>query len=163
MFRDPVAASQRLLLATVVVTLAFAGPLVPGLSATGEADPTLVGPGNATLSAVSVDTADFRFSDGRFGTGVVYLRAPDATLHVDRLTGQPRIVYRLRVPALDVDRISTRVLSGPGAVTVGMDDRALRPERLARSEYRAVITVRVQSRTIDRTVFNETITLRAER
>lgn len=163
MSREPVRLAQRLLVATVIVTLAFSGPLVPGLSFTGGDTPTIVGDGNATVSEITVETGDFRFSEGRFGTGVIYLRAPPASVDVTSVTGQPRIVYRLRVPALHVDRVGTRMLSGPGDVTVRMDDRAFPPGALSQPRYHAVVTVHVQSRTVYRTVFNASIELEVDR
>ncbi|WP_158853464.1 hypothetical protein [Halorhabdus sp. CUG00001] len=163
MFSDLLGFAQRLLLATVVVTLVFAGPVVPNFSFTGERNPTLVGDGNATVSGLTVEADDFRFADGRFGTAVTYLRAPEASLYVDQVTGQPRIVYRLRVPKLDVDRAGTQMLSRSGGVRIRMDDRAFPPEVLTQPRYDGLVTVRVQSHTVDRTVFNESIELEVDR
>lgn len=158
-FGDPVGLSQQLLLGVVIVTLVFSGPLVPGLSFGGSGPPAMIGDGNATVSTVDVDTDAVAITPGRFGTDVSYLRIPDAKLSIDDVEGEPRIVYRLVVPELDVDHAETRLLAGPGDVTVRLSDVAFVPGGLSAERYDGSLRVRVQSLSTDRTVFNESVTI----
>jgi len=160
---DPVRSSQRLLVATVIVTLVFSGPLVPGLTFTGAGTPSTVGEGNASVSAVHIDAESTAITPGRFGTGVRYLRAPDATVDVDAVTGTPRIVYVLDVPELDTRISATRLLSGSGRVTVRPSDRAFPPETVANERYKGNLTVRIQSFSTDWTVYHEPVTVEVNR
>ncbi|WEL16855.1 MULTISPECIES: hypothetical protein [unclassified Halorhabdus] len=162
LFGDPVSLSQQLLIGVVIVTLVFSGPLVPGLSFGGSGPPATIGDGNATVSTVAVDADAVQITPGRFGTAVSYLRIPDAKLSIDAVEGEPRIVYRLVVPKLDVDHAETRLLAGPGDITVRLDDVAFVPGQLSADRYDGALSVRVQSLSTDRTVFNESVTIEVE-
>lgn len=156
---DPVGLSQRLLVATVIVVLVFSGPLVPGLSFADAGPPSTIGDGNATVSAVTVDADAVAITPGRFGSGVDYLRAPDARVDVESVSGAPRIVYVLEVPDLDAEITATRLLDGPGAAVVRPSERAFSPGTEFEDEYRGELTVRVQSLSTDRSVYSESVTV----
>lgn len=149
--------AQLLLIAAVVVTLVFSSPLV-GLSLT-QAESTTLGDGNATVAAVSVDVTAVQITPGRFGTDVPYLRIPDAEINVDDLEGHPRLVYRVEVPALDLDLAATKRIQETGPTTVRLSDAALAAEKLAADSYGGRVTIRVQSLSSDYTVFNESTTI----
>lgn len=153
---------QLLLVAVVIVSLVFSGPLVPGVSLTQAGERTL-DDGNATVSSVTIDTDAVRITPGRFGTSVQYLRLPDARVDVTGVEGQPRLVYRLEVPALDLDLAETKLLSEPGQRVVRLPDRAFAPGRLSADRYQGRLTVRVQSFSTDYTVFNESVTIEVTR
>ena len=145
--------SVTLVLATLVAT----GPLV---GAAGQPESGL-GEGTATVDDVRLESS-LSMTPGRFGTGVVYLRVPDARVALSDVQGRSRLVYRVAVPALGFDRVGTRTLT-PGTVraTVGMSDRAFAPATVNASSYRARVSVRIQSFAVDRTVFDRNVTVEA--
>lgn len=145
--------------AVVLGTLVVTGPLVGG----PQTGPTESGLGEGTATVESVRLTDSpSFSPGRFGTGVVYLRVPDAAVEFASATDRSRLVYRVAVPALGFDRVGTAAVE-PGTThrRVGTSDRAFAPETLDRDRYRVNVTVRVQSFAVDRTVFRRNVTVEA--
>lgn len=156
---DSVTTSQRLLVGVVLVTLVISGPAVPGVSLTQSSQPTALGEGNATVTAVEIAESDVKITPGRFGTDVLYLRGPDANVQLEGVDGQPRIVYRIEIPALDVETATTRLLAGPGKLTVRLDDRAFLPDQVDEERYDGELTVRIQSFSTDRTLLREQITV----
>ncbi|MEF8881615.1 MAG: hypothetical protein V5A34_03710 [Halapricum sp.] len=159
---EPVELAQLLLVAIVVVALLVSGPVIPGVSLTG-AEPTSLGEGDATVSSVTVDADRVRITPGRFGTNISYLRVPDARLQIDTIEGQPRVVYQLRIPELDIDLAAPKLLSESGRTTVRLDDQAIAPERLSQDQYEGQLVVRIQSLSTDRVVRNESITVEVRR
>ncbi|WP_135305678.1 hypothetical protein [Haloarcula amylovorans] len=141
----------------VVVVSLSTGPLT-GVDVTQQRV-TEFGDGTATIGAVTVDTAAFRVTDGRFGTGVSYLRLPTATVTVTSVTDRPRLVYRVVVPALDVELTETTIVTKPGTYRLAPDDRGMARGTADRSDYSATLTVRVQSFTTDQTIYRENATV----
>lgn len=147
----------------VVLGAAVAGP--------PPAPPAGVGEGNATLSVLEPTTGELRTSPGRFGTRARYLRTPDLVADVTTVAGHPRVVYRLAVPALGVDRQVTEVVTTTGRVRLRMPDRAYPPESYSArfrtlppaGTYEGRLVVRVQSFSGDRTVRNRTVPVRVGR
>jgi hypothetical protein len=156
---DASTAVTVLSLTVVVGTLVLTGPLVGGYDASTAA--TELGEGTATVETARLADS-LSFSPGRFGTGVVYLRVPDAAVEFSSATGRSRLVYRVAVPALGFDRVGTApVDSGTTDRRVGMGDRAFAPDSLDRGRYRVNVTVRVQSFAVDRTVLRRNVTVEA--
>ncbi|MBV0924282.1 hypothetical protein KTS45_08715 [Halomicroarcula limicola] len=141
----------------VVVVSVATGPLT-GVDVT-EQRATEFGDGTATVGAVTVDTAALRVTDGRFGTGVSYLRVPTATVTVTSVSDRPRLVYRVLVPALDVELTETAVVSKTGTYRLVPDDRGMARGAADASTYDGTLAVRVQSFTTDRTVYRENVTV----
>lgn len=146
----------------VVVALVVAGP--------SGGEPVGVGEGTATVEVVAPSpSTELRTSAGRFGTAATYLRIPDLVADVTSVDGRPRLVYRLVVPALDVDRSEVTLLTGTGRVRVPMADRAYPPASYpsaqppASGTYEGRLVVRVQSFTSDRTVLNRTVRVVVQR
>ncbi|MFB6188517.1 MAG: hypothetical protein ABEI57_01410, partial [Halapricum sp.] len=137
--------------------------LVPGLSVTQAGPPGAIGDGNATVATVAVDGGNVAITRGRFGTDVDYVRVPDASVRLAGVDGTPRLVYRLRIPALGVDHSATKLIDGPGRVTIRLSDVAIRPQRVTNDSYRGRLTVRVQSYTVDRVVHNESLSIEVGR
>jgi len=148
--------------AVLAVTLVLTGPF--GVVDATTRNPTTVGDGQANATVERLDTDEMVIDSGRFGTQVSYLRLPDATVSVSDTVGQPRLVYRVVVPALGVDSVATEVLSAgqSGTLRLELRDRGLDPAAVTEDQYRATVTVRVQSFERDRTVFetNETVEVR---
>lgn len=148
--------------AFLAVTLVLTGPF--GVVDATARNPTTVGDGQANATVERLDTDEIVIDSGRFGTEVRYLRIPDATVTVSDTVGQPRLVYRVVVPALEVDSVTTQVLQNgqSGQLRLGMRDRGLDPAAVSEDQYRATVTVRVQSFEGDRTFFerNESVEVR---
>lgn len=153
---DATRAGTVLSVTLVVGVLAATGPLVgldvgPGQTGLGE--------GTATVEDVRLESP-LSMTPGRFGTGVVYLRIPAADVALSSVEGRSRLVYRVAVPTLGFDRVGTHTIApGRTRVTVGMSDRAFVPGGLDARTYRARVTVRLQSFTVDRTVFDRNVTV----
>lgn len=120
-----------------------------------------VGDGTAEVSVVSLPSERVRIDEGRFGTDVLYLRIPDVRVRADAVDGEPRLVYRVEVPALDVDEAATASLADRDGqtVTVRGVDQALDPDDVAAHQYDATVSIRIQSFDVDETVVsaNETV------
>jgi hypothetical protein len=148
----------------VLLVLLVTGPAVGLVDVTPRSDARMVGDGTARVSAVDLNVESFRFEPGRFGTGADYLRIPDPTVRLASVTGQPRIVYRVSMPAADVEKIQTRLLSpGDERARVSMADRAFlqcQCHRGVRDEpYLVLVEIRIQSFEVDEVVYNRTLVL----
>jgi hypothetical protein len=147
----------------VLVTLVVTGPLV-GVDAV-RTQPTTIGDGTAAISSVQLPTSEIRFTDGRFGTNVAYLRVPDASVSVDSVTGRPRLLYQVAVPALDISREDEQVLSEgqSGTFRLAPGDRAVRQSSLERDVYNGTVLLRVQSFETAETIVAQNVTVQVER
>jgi len=147
----------------VLVTLVVTGPLI-GVDAV-RTEPTTIGDGTAAVSSVQVTTSEIRITDGRFGTDVAYLRVPDAGVTVDSVSGRPRLLYQVDVPALDISLEDERVLSAgqSGTYRLAPGDRAISPSSLDRDTYTGSVRIRVQSFEADQTIVAENVTVRVAR
>lgn len=125
--------------------------------------PATLGDGTATVDVVEPTRDTLETAPGRFGTTVSYLRLPDLVADVSNVSGRPRLVYSVRVPALELDRQETRLIHGEGRLAVAMADRAYPPRASADDglpdpgTYDGRLVVRVQSFSSDRTIVNRTI------
>lgn len=144
----------------VAVTLVLSGPAFGLLDVTAR-NPTTLGDGTANATVETLDTGSLVIDRGRFGTGIYYLRVPEATVAVSGIDGRPRLVYRIQVPALDVDVVSTELLRNGRTRSASLrpSDRGLDPDAVAADSYVATVSVRVQSFTSDVTVYrvNESV------
>lgn len=155
---------RRLQLATIgvmLVVLVVSGPLVGAVDLTPESRSGTVGDGTATVEVVDDPAADLRVNEGRFGTGVYYLRIPPAVVDVSAVEGRPRVVYTVTVPALDFQRSESQILHAgtDGRRTISMAPRAFAPETVTNESYRAEVLVRVQSFETDRVVYRRNVTV----
>jgi hypothetical protein len=100
---------------------------------------------------------------GRFGTDVVYLRVPPATVEVASVTGRPRLVYVARVPELGFERLATTQLdpNTRGEQVVRMDARALSYDQVGNESYRVELLLRVQSFEVNEVVARRNVTVTA--
>ncbi|WP_324665512.1 hypothetical protein [Haloarcula sediminis] len=140
----------------VVFVLVGTGPLT-GADVT-SASPSTFGDGNATVTEVGVDRSGLSLTPGRFGTNVTYLRVPPAAAAVDGVTGRPQLLYTVSVPGLDIRLVERRLVTGSGTYRLAPGDRAIPPGRVD-GTYDAVLSVRIQSFTTDRTVARTTVTV----
>lgn len=141
----------------VVVIILFVTALSGFLGFTaGESE---LGGGTATVTVAEPTADTFVVTDGRFGTDARYLRIPDLVATVEKRDGQPRLVYRVRIPELGVDRQETTLITASGRTRVPMDDIAF--EEVQPGTYDGRIVVRVQSFTDDTTVLNRSVEVQA--
>ncbi|WP_284006936.1 hypothetical protein [Haloarcula pelagica] len=146
--------------AFVVLSLVATGPLV-GIDVT-QGSPESFGEGTATVTAVDVEFSELRVTDGRFGTDVSYLRVPTASVTVGSVTGRPRLVYLVRVPAVDIEVVSTTLVTEPSR-TYTLDPGDEGVERgSVQGPVTATVTVRVQSFSVDRTITQQNITVEGQ-
>jgi len=147
----------------IVVTLLVTGPLV-GVDAV-RTQPTTIGDGTASVTAVDVATSEIRITDGQFGANVAYLRVPDASVTVDSVSGRPRLLYQVDVPALDISLEDERVLSAgqTGTYRLAPGDKGLSPSVLDQDAYNGSVRIRVQSFETEATIVAENVTVRVER
>jgi hypothetical protein len=147
--------------AVIGVVLLASGPLVGAVDLTPERRDQTVGDGTAAAALTSNPTDGLRIDRGRFGTNVSYLRIPPIRVDVRDVTGRPRLLAKLRVPALGFDRSATRVLSSDtaGPVVLRLSPRAFTPDRIANDTYRGRLTVRVQSFERDTVIVNRSVTI----
>lgn len=147
--------------AVVLGTLLLSGP-IGAVDLTGS--PAELGEGTASVTVVQPDSDQFRMTTGRFGADVLYTRLPDLVVDVESVTGQPRLVYSLTVPGLEIDRSEQRLIRSPGRLRVPMRDHALPPEPVAGAPeirrddtYSGRLVVRVQSFAGQHVVVNRSI------
>lgn len=162
-------AVRRLYLVTIagiLGVLVLSGPVVDVVDLTPAArDDANVGSGSADVTVTGDPAADIRIDRGRFGTGVYYLRPPAFGVSVADVAGRSRLVYIVRVPALDYEG-STSDRLGPGAAgdrTLQLSSRAFERDRITEDSYRAELVVRVQSFEGDRVVYHRNVTVRVHR
>jgi hypothetical protein len=147
-------------LAALVIVLAT---VTAGLAGS---EPAALGDGTATVDVVEPTAETLSIDRGRFGADVSYLRLPDLVVDVSNVTGRPRVVYAVRVPALGLDRVENRLIREEGRLRVSMADRAYPPRGSGDGglpepgTYDGRLVVRVQSFASDRTVRNRTIQVR---
>jgi len=155
----------RVRLATVgiiLVVLFVSGPF-GFVDLTPDRGPNELGEGTATVSMASDPASDLRIDRGRFGTGVFYLRISPAVVDVSAVEGRPRLVYVVEVPTLDYEGSESELLTdGRGRTRIHLSDRAFANESITKPEYRAHVLVRLQSFTVDRVIYNRTVTVPVE-
>jgi len=146
----------------VAVLLLGSGPLAGGLLQP-SGTPTTLGDGDVEVGVVDVSTTEFVLTPGRFGTAVTYLRVPDAAVQLASVTDRPRLVYRVQVPALGVDRTVSTVVTDRGQHRLHLRAQALEPGTVEEDEYTGTVRVRVQSFSTDRTLYRQDVTIEVKR
>jgi len=143
----------------ILVTLLVAGPPLGIDIVSSNAD--RLGDGTADVTVIQPTGDTIRVTEGRFGTGVWYVRLPNLVVDVEQFEGQPRVQYAISIPGLDLDRTKARLVTGSGRLRIPVDDRAL-AERPGNSTYRGSVQVRVQSLSAEKTVLNRTVEVTVE-
>ncbi|MFC7249152.1 hypothetical protein ACFQJ5_04780 [Halomicroarcula sp. GCM10025324] len=149
-----------LIAVVIVVSLVATGPLV-GVDATGP-PATEFGDGTASVGDVAIDTTELVVTPGRFGTDVDYLRVPTAVVQVDSVSGRPRLIYVVEVPALDRSLTDQAVLTSASTTRLDPDDQAFERGQLGNESYDATLTVRVQSFTESKTVYRANVSVEVQ-
>ena len=150
--------TEWVVVAVVIGTLLLSGPA--GGIDFGAERPSL-DEGTATVQVVSPGGEPISITDGRFGTGVAYVRMPDLVVNVSDLEGTPRLSYTVTIPELDIEKRTDRLVGSPGRISVPLSDRAIPDSEVADTEAR--IEVLLQSYSGQTTVVNRTVEVRHER
>ena len=148
-------APPRVAVGIIVAVLLVTGPI--GVNVTGE--PAALGDGTATVTVLDPTGDRVPITDGRFGTAVSYVRIPDLVVDVESVSGQPRLLYIVRVPALGLDEDNSRLVRSTGRLRVPLRDRAVNQE--VSGSYSGRLIVRVQSFSGMQTVSNRSIEVHA--
>lgn len=146
------ARSGRAAVGVILLVAVATGPLGV-VDITGET--TALGEGTATVTVLEPSEKRVPITAGRFGTDVSYVRMPDLLVDVGDVSGQPRLLYTVQIPALDIDAENRRLIESPGRMRVPLRDRAL--ARDVSGTYEGRVVVRVQSFSGIQTVANRSI------
>lgn len=148
----------------VICLTAVAAGVTGGLGAGAVGAPTQVGDGTANVTVTSLPSERIHLDRGRFGTNVTYLRVPDARVRVTDVRGTSRLLYRVQLPALDIDAVSrTYITTGDdGAHTLRGPTQGIEFRSVPEPRYDATVTIRVQSFEIDKTVVRVNATVEVE-
>lgn len=155
--RVAVYAAVALILGTALVS----GPLVGAVDFTREREDTFApGSGSADVSVVSTPERA-RLDRGSFGSGAYNLRVPDATVQIAAVSGQPMLVYKIRIPDLGYTRGTAHFLdsSSEGRMTVSIEEDALDPDDIDRDSYPGELVVLVRADGGDEVLYRGPVTV----
>lgn len=145
----------------VVVLSVASGPLVAPIDFTAADERNAAGLGSGSLSAtvLSVPEEDVRLERDRFGSEVYYLRVPDATVRLDRVEGQPLIVYKIRIPALGTTRGTTKFLNPDhsGNLTLSVSETSIEADRVDRDRYAGEILIVARTNDDEEVLYQSTV------
>jgi len=138
------------------------GPLVSGVSLESEPAPVITNEGELTIESVTFPT-EVTVSSGSYGAANAYLRVPPATVRFDSITGNPTLVYELRIDQLNYSFSSSHFLDagdhGPTydatVAPMSVDD-----SRFEKQRYPGVLTIGVRNSTGLRVAASRNITVR---
>ncbi|MFD1587977.1 hypothetical protein ACFR9U_13400 [Halorientalis brevis] len=151
---------RALTIGVILFVLLISGPAVGVVDLTPEqSSPDSLGDGTADVTMASDPAKDLRIDEGRFGTGVYYLRMPPAVVDVSSIEGRPQLTYKVSVPGLDYTDSTSEMVDSTGRTTVHLDDRAFAPKSIKNDSYRAEVVVRVQSFEMDTVVYHRNVTV----
>lgn len=151
---------RALTIGVMLFVLVISGPAVGLVDLTPEQrGPDGLGGGTADVTMASDPAADLRINEGRFGTGVYYLRLSPAVVDVSFVDGRPQLTYKVSVPGLDYSDSTSQMLDNEGRTKVHLSDRAFAPKTIKNDSYRAEILVRVQSFEMDDVVYRRNVTV----
>lgn len=144
----------------VLLTTLASGPLVGAVDLTTEPDRPTFGDGTVTVRSVAIPESG-ELTKARFGAGRYYLRVPPASVYLERVTGNPRLVYRIQIDALGYSRNTVYALSsenvGRFTLTLGRD--RLETSDFDRSSYEGRLSVERWSGGTERHLVTRNITI----
>lgn len=148
---------------TVLVVVAvgvLSGPLVGAVDLTTEPpDPEALGTGAATVDVESVPT-DARLDETAY-SGAYALEIPAATVAVSNVTGEPMLVYRLRIPELGAQRSTVFFLDGEteGELALSIESESVDAERITQDEYDAELRLLLRADGDDEVLHESDVTV----
>lgn len=148
--------------AIVVLVTLVSGPLVGAVDFTDEPDGATFAPGSGEIDATVLSVPErARLEQGSYGSGAYYLRVPAATVDAERITGQPMLVYKLRIPALGYTHGTTHFLNGSnaGELSVTLSEGTVDPESIDREQYEGELLLLTRSDAGERTLSRTNVTV----
>ena len=149
-----------LVVAVVAVTAVAFGPLVAGVSLASEPDVEFGAEGSLTVASVQFP-ASATIEPAGYGAGNAYLTVPDTTLAFESLSGQPTLVYTLRIEGLGLQRSTAHFLDssyGP-SYEATMSTYTIETDELDQRSYDATLSIAVRNGTTQRTAARRNITV----
>lgn len=150
------ASLPRIAVAVVLVGMLLSGP-VGGVELVGERPS--IGDGTAAVTVVEPPAEPIRVTEGRFGTNVSYVRIPDLVLDVTNTGGQPRVLYQVTIPELNIRKQNDKIVQSSGRLRVPISDHTVSKEATLDGTTARLI-VRVQSYSGGEVVLNRTVEVR---
>lgn len=148
--------------AVIVLVTLVSGPLVGAVDFTDEPDETTFAPGSGEIDATVLSVPERALLEqGSYGSGAYYLRVPAATVDAERITGQPMLVYKIRIPELGYTRGTTHFLnsSNAGELTVTLSEGTIAPEQVDREQYDGELLLLTRSDAGERTLSRTNVTV----
>lgn len=151
------------LVVTVIVATAVAfGPLIAGVSLAdgSESDVAFGAGGSLTLVSVQFpETATIDSAD--YGAANAYLRVPPATVEFGSLTGNPTLVYMLRIEGLGLQRSTSHFLDSSYGPTyeATMSTGTIDKSDIDQQSYDATLSLNVRNGSGLRTAAQRNITI----
>lgn len=161
------AVASATVLCILVVTI-LSGPLVGAVDLTPEAQSTPeppIGSGALDVSVQSVPTEGVTLEKGQYGSQSFYLHVPDAQVQVESVSGQPMIVYKIRIPELGYSSGTTAFLSesNVGNHTLHIQRKALAPDRVKQESYDAELIILVRAGGEEAELVRQPVTVEVKR
>ncbi|MFC7166939.1 hypothetical protein [Halospeciosus flavus] len=149
----------------VLVTLA-SGPVISSINlTTNQSDTASFDDGNITVTDVTIPNDSYTFHQGNYGSAAYYLETPDTTLTLKSVTGSPRLVYKLRIPAKSYVVAKTTFIrnNATGQFSLTGPSDTFKPSTINQSEYRGKVTILVRSGMESRVLATKNVTIEVSR
>lgn len=142
----------------------LSGPMVGAVDLSSEDARTIAGNGSVHVEVTSVPE-DGRLAPARYATTGYVLSLPPATVDVSNLSGNPMVVYKLRIPELGYVAGTTHVLNErfTGRQTLTFDEAVLNRSALRYDTYRGELLILKRVHERDTVLYRGNVTLRVER
>jgi hypothetical protein len=146
-------------LLVLVAGFAF-GPAVPGLALSSSAQEYEPASGSVNVS-VSELPDTLSLDRNGFGSGTYQLQSSSVVTNVSGVSGNPLVVYDIRIPGLGYNKETYRILSPDvdGTLTIRASSDTVQPGRVNASSYAATVTVLVRSDVGTRVVATSNVTV----
>lgn len=149
------------LFAVLVLVVAFAfGPVVPGLALSSSSQKYEPASGTVDVT-VSALPETLTLERSGFGSGTYQLESSSVETNVSSVSGNPLVVYDLRIPELEYNKETYRILSPgfEGNLTIRASSDTIQPSRVNAGSYVATVTVLVRSDVGSRVVVTRNVTV----
>jgi len=145
----------------VVLVAAFAfGPALPNVALSSSAQEYEPASGSVNVS-VSELPETLTLQPNGFGSGTYQLESSSVRTTVSGVSGNPLVVYDVRIPELEYNKETYRILSPDveGTLTIRASSDTVQPSGVNASSYDATVTVLVRSDVGSRIVATRNVTV----
>ena len=149
---------------TILVVSLFSGPLVGAVDLSPPDPLEAPGDGSADIDVVSVPV-EGRLDPAGYSDNKYVQSLPPATVEVSNLSGNPMVIYKLRVREVGYVASTTHFLDGEpeGQQTLTMEGAVLNRTSLPRETYRGELLVIKRVHERDTVLYRGNVTLRVGR